>query len=160
MPAYYSLAWQEEVNYKNTNPLTAIVAFHQSGENYYSIDQKFAKWVESGGTRITPLRANLNKEKLEFTIKNVDAIVIPEVKEKSDSDTFFEMLAELLNVYKDIPVLAVGNSALFLMSQRCKNQVLLDKVRYQIKGAFTPDIIVYASHTDPYFFNLNLKTRL
>jgi len=35
-----------------------------------------------------------------------------------------------LNVYKDIPVLAVGNSALFLMSQRCKNQVLLDKVRY------------------------------
>jgi hypothetical protein len=45
MPAIYSLAWEEEVNFKTKNPLTAIVAFPELGEDYCSIDQKLVTWV-------------------------------------------------------------------------------------------------------------------
>ena len=59
-------------------PLTGIVAFLEPGEQYYSVDQKFATWVESGGTRVTPVKTNIAKDKLVFTLSNVlSALVIP-----------------------------------------------------------------------------------
>ena len=80
MPAIYSLDWEEEINYKTTMPLTAVVAFLQNGEQYYSIDQKFATWVQSGGTRVTPMKANLSKDKVDYILKNSSALVIPEIR--------------------------------------------------------------------------------
>ena len=65
-------------------PLTAVVAFMEFGEQYCSIDQKFATWVESGGTRVTPLKANLSKQKIDYILKNVSALVVPEIRNEQN----------------------------------------------------------------------------
>ena len=58
-------------------PITAIVAFMEQGEPYYSVDQKLATWAESGGTRLTPVKSSIAKDKLDFALKNVSALLIP-----------------------------------------------------------------------------------
>ena len=70
------------------------------------------------------------------------------------------MLAEVLGECKELPVLAIGNSALILMGIINKNEELKGLVNLSAKFITTGDAMVFATHCDPFFSNLSLKTRL
>ena len=62
------------------HPVTTIVGFKEQGQEIYTVDMRVASWAESGGTRLTPIRANANKEKIGDMIKQSHALIIPEFK--------------------------------------------------------------------------------
>ena len=88
MPAYYSLKWQEEINYKTANPIAGVLAFIQQGEDYHLVDQKFTNWVQSGGTKVIPIKADVSEEKLDNLINNIHSLIIPQFKVPPKTDIF------------------------------------------------------------------------
>ena len=76
-PALYSLNWQE-CNHKVKAPIAAIAAFPHSSEPFHCVDLQIARWVESGGTRVTPLRSSCERPKIEQFFKDTHSLVVPE----------------------------------------------------------------------------------
>jgi hypothetical protein len=78
IPAYENVFWEDEVNFKVAYPIAAIAAFKLPDEKYAAVDVKIATWAESGGLRLTPLKASLGKEKIKEIVMNSHALIIPE----------------------------------------------------------------------------------
>lgn len=67
-------------------------------------------------------------------------------------------MARLIEEHKDFPVLAIGNSALLLLSELKHSEQLKKKVNGQNKKG--EELQVFATHANPFCSNLNLQTRL
>lgn len=62
------------------HPVTAIVGFKEQGQEVYTVDMRVVSWAESGGTRLTPIKANATKEKITDMMKQSHSLIIPEFK--------------------------------------------------------------------------------
>lgn len=132
------------------------MAFKESSEQYFSVDAKIATWAESGGTRLTPLKASASKERIAEIVKNTHALIIPEFKNEVEQ-SFFDHLAECLKDNKEYPVLALGNSAIHLLAALHEPVEMTHKMDIKFNNV---DMMAYVSHSDRLFADLDLRTRL
>lgn len=74
-------------------------------------------------------------------------------------DELFNIFCEFIEENKGYPVLALGNSAIVLMSKLLKCEELIKKTRFDLKF-HNYEMCVFASHEDALFRDLDLKARL